>query len=619
MSLLKTFMLLLLFASPVCADYRVWEDTTGNATAQFVIDGQEALFSARKDPFIGFSDSAWWVEVTLNNASPHRKALTIVLPYFPLQPLLAYSQDNGVLSKQQLGANIPIAERSTETHQAMFAYELEAGQVRKIYIRQVSSSTPIRINYRVINSREYATQLAWSTTVLVSAVTILASLCLLNAFYFVTSRRPVFGYYALYLALSGGVAIARLGGIAYLQPVVNVPINFTEIAGAGSYVFFALTLNALYRDLHSNVIRYVTFFCNLPLSLIMLVATLIDPSVGLQLFSKLGLGVVLLLGITTVIIAGQKFGYSSAKYISLGWIGWLCASILAVLHFRGLLGPQFNGVLIVGVMFQGVIFTFVLANKLQSDLQAQKREIEQAYALERITQLARLGELAASISHELKQPLAAIKLMTENLLRAASIHPTKALEMLPTKLGQVISLVDRATDLADHVRKSSRMSANEVLASDIHIAIDGCRLILDPQLMKRGIELRLSLAENLPTVAVYPLRLDQILLNIIGNATDVIDVVNPENKWISVVVVANNDRVTLTIEDSAGGISKDVMNRVFDQFFTTKEADKGTGLGLSICKNIVDEVGGDISVCNTENGAMFTIQLPIANPQAGDL
>ena len=135
--------------------------------------------------------------------------------------------------------------------------------------------------------------------------------------------------------------------------------------------------------------------------------------------------------------------------------------------------------------------------------------------------------------------------------------------------------------------------------------------MLDQDFAASNIKVTEDIADDLPDLLIHPLRLDQILLNILGNARDVIRTVDPEARWIRIAAASSGvNRVEITIEDSAGGVPAELLDKVFDRFFTTKGADTGTGLGLAICRDIVEDVGGTVSVSNTASGAVFTISLP---------
>ena len=127
------------------------------------------------------------------------------------------------------------------------------------------------------------------------------------------------------------------------------------------------------------------------------------------------------------------------------------------------------------------------------------------------------------------------------------------------------------------------------------------------------IELKLEIDPDLPNVAIVPLRLDQVFINIIGNAKDAIQSSAPEERWIQIRATRIRYRlVRVTIEDSAGGIPSNHLEEIFDKYFTSKGEDLGTGLGLSICREIVEREGGNITAENTAHGARFTLMLPTA-------
>ena len=135
--------------------------------------------------------------------------------------------------------------------------------------------------------------------------------------------------------------------------------------------------------------------------------------------------------------------------------------------------------------------------------------------------------------------------------------------------------------------------------------------MLEADLASSNIELVVQVADDLPLLRIHPLRLDQILINIIGNARDAIRSVEPEERWVKVSAAPpTGEQVEVAIEDSAGGIPEHLLAEVFTRFFTTKDASTGTGLGLAVCQDIAKDVGGSISVSNTENGARFVLTLP---------
>ncbi len=219
------------------------------------------------------------------------------------------------------------------------------------------------------------------------------------------------------------------------------------------------------------------------------------------------------------------------------------------------------------------------------------------------------------MTHEIKQPVHAISLIIANLKAVVQKSPEKAIEMLPDKLLKLEGLVNRTAQLSDQVRKSSRLSVNNADGASIKKSLEECRLILGPDLDHLQIKLKVEIDPNLPNVTLDPLRLDQVLTNIIGNAKDAIQSSAPEERWIQIKAKRIKYRqVEITIEDSAGGIPANVLDVIFDKYFTTKNAELGTGLGLSVCREIVESDGGVIQAENTAHGACFTLTLPTVAP-----
>ncbi len=106
-----------------------------------------------------------------------------------------------------------------------------------------------------------------------------------------------------------------------------------------------------------------------------------------------------------------------------------------------------------------------------------------------------------------------------------------------------------------------------------------------------------------------------MLLNLIGNARDSLENSEGENKRISINYGDRAEFVYISHEDNGGGIDTDVLQRIFEPFYTTKEVGKGTGLGLSISYGIINDMGGTITASNTEDGARFVISLPLCKEE----
>lgn len=242
--------------------------------------------------------------------------------------------------------------------------------------------------------------------------------------------------------------------------------------------------------------------------------------------------------------------------------------------------------------------------------------------------LATLGEMATGIAHEINQPLGGISLITQGLILAKNRNKLTE-EMLSEKLYSIVDQVERINKIISHLRTFARQSDDTKKEVDVKQPLLDVFKLIGEQLIKKNITVELKLDDNLPLILADHNKLEQIFLNLIGNARDALDELegvgnktktdNDASDWIKsldkkivIKIYSFKENVVIKISDNGIGIPISIINRVFDPFFTTKEVGKGTGLGLSITYGIVKEFGGTIDVESKEmHGSKFTIKFPI--------
>lgn len=240
-------------------------------------------------------------------------------------------------------------------------------------------------------------------------------------------------------------------------------------------------------------------------------------------------------------------------------------------------------------------------------------EHERQLQLEQTTKLTTLGEMAAGIAHELNQPLNAIKLTATNLMLQYQRDKSKAEKNALTKLSQINAQIDRASVITDHMRKSARLASEDQAVADVASVVNDTYLLVESSLRLESIEFRTEIEASMAPCKLHPVRLEQVLLNLIANARDAFQDSQDRSDIDWILISAHqksHQSIELTIADSAGGIPDSKIQRIFDPFFTTKEVGKGTGLGLSISYSIIEDSGGKLSVKNSKHGAIFTLTLP---------
>jgi two-component system sensor kinase FixL len=221
-----------------------------------------------------------------------------------------------------------------------------------------------------------------------------------------------------------------------------------------------------------------------------------------------------------------------------------------------------------------------------------------------------MGQMAAAISHELNQPLAAVDNYLSGLVRLletidvpASIGDAirKAREQ-NRRAGQV---VNRLRDLMLKRETARRAEPiNDVLEQALGLALVDAKV--------RGVKTSVLVAPHLKPVLVDKIQIGQVIINIVRNAIEAMESAHERSLAISVAADSNTDGIEMRIADTGSGLSLLVKDQMFRPFVTTK--DKGMGMGLSICRDIVHSHGGTLSAePNKPNGTIFVIRLPSAD------
>jgi PAS domain S-box-containing protein len=224
------------------------------------------------------------------------------------------------------------------------------------------------------------------------------------------------------------------------------------------------------------------------------------------------------------------------------------------------------------------------------------------------SKLATLGEMATSVAHELNQPLNVIRMAAGNGRRKIS-NGTADLEYLNDKLERIEEQTARAAAIIDHMRMFGREANEHPEPIDPRNVVTKALDLMGEQLRLAGIKIVTELAEDCPSILGHAIQLEQVILNLLTNARDAIAESDGETK-ITLRVFEDDKGIHITTEDTGGGIPDDVLPRIFEPFYTTKEMGRGTGLGLSVSYGIVRDMNGTIVAENIGDGARFTITLP---------
>jgi two-component system NtrC family sensor kinase len=247
-----------------------------------------------------------------------------------------------------------------------------------------------------------------------------------------------------------------------------------------------------------------------------------------------------------------------------------------------------------------------VAREISTIIKRKEAEDEQSRLQEQLRhadRLSTIGQLAASMAHELNEPLG-------NILGFGQL--AKKCPGLPMQAGQDIEKILAATlNAREVIRKIlifSRQMPQQKRRVHLNHVVEECLSFLESRCTKEGIELGRLLSPELPEVFADPAQLNQVLVNMIINAIQAM----PGGGKLTVQTLPGKDHVSLIVEDTGTGMTEEVLKQIFTPFFTTKDVGQGTGLGLAVVHGIITSHGGSIDVkSNVGSGTRFEIRFPV--------
>ena len=250
----------------------------------------------------------------------------------------------------------------------------------------------------------------------------------------------------------------------------------------------------------------------------------------------------------------------------------------------------------------------LLNARLQREI-AEREKVQKVLAVAELTlaqssKLAALGEMSAAVSHELNQPLAAMKtyLAGARLLLLRK-RPDEAL----SSFQRIDDLIDRMGAITRQLKSYARKGGEAFEAVDLRQCLSSALAMMEPQLKLRVVKISRTLPRQPVMVMADRLRLEQVLINLLRNALDATkDSAKPQID----LILSAGETATLTVRDNGHGIAD--LDNLFEPFYTTKTPGEGIGLGLAISSGIVTDLGGRLTARNSDQGgAVFEMQLPI--------
>jgi C4-dicarboxylate-specific signal transduction histidine kinase len=247
--------------------------------------------------------------------------------------------------------------------------------------------------------------------------------------------------------------------------------------------------------------------------------------------------------------------------------------------------------------------------------EAEARESERRFSelqseLAHANRLATMGQLTASIAHEVKQPIGATVTNAQAALRFLDSQPVDLVEIREI-FNDIVKDGNRASEVFERIRDLTKKTSPRRDRFDINSAIREVIELVRGEVVKNCVEVEIQLLDSLPMIEGDRVQLQQVILNLIINAIQAVSTLTEDRRRLHISTEnAAPKGLRVAVRDSGPGLVPDNIERLFEPFYTTKP--DGMGMGLSICRSIIEAHGGQLSAAmNVPQGAIFQFTLPI--------
>ena len=275
-------------------------------------------------------------------------------------------------------------------------------------------------------------------------------------------------------------------------------------------------------------------------------------------------------------------------------------------------GPKYTAISLSPLRPDGqrVDAALVIARDLTDHMRASEALREAQTELAHVNRVTTMGQLTASIAHEVSQPIAATVANAHAALRWLDAQPPDQ-EEVRLALDDIIKDGKRAGDVIGHIRAIVRNVPPRHDRLDINEAILDVIDLTRSELVRKGISLQTEFARGLPSIRGDRIQLQQVILNLIMNAAEAMSDASEQSRDLLIATAEDKPGgVRVEVRDSGPGLSRESLERLFDPFYTTKRG--GMGMGLSICRSIIEAHGGQVgATANVPRGAAFHFTLPV--------
>ncbi len=648
--LIHIFLLTLsLFADDVTTEVKYLIDKHHNYDIKNIYTHKNKFTTMEKTSF-GLSDNTIWVYAKIENNSSKDLKYVAHFPYALLDNLHILKYKNNTLYKSYLTGDLyPFSSREIQNYDFVIPSELDSGEIEEIFIK-VNTSGAYNLGLKVLPQEEYRRTAKIEIIILGLYYGAVVIMLLYNFILYLIIKDNV---YIDYIIFHFSFLFLQLGlnGLAFEFFWANTPqINlfFVPVALVVAN-YFSIQFSQSFLQIANFNIRWEKFFILLKfLWIITFILVFITPYfVSIKIIALLSI-----IGVSSLFLGSIyifiKFKTVSAKFYVVAWsfllVGVLSTEfqnigLLPVSYFT-LYGSQ------IGAFFELALLSFALAYRYntlfvklshtEKELRVLNRNLEQKIdertkqlqdlndvleqkiakavqetkqsekMLQEQSKLASMGEMINNIAHQWRQPLA-ISNTIVSILKQKNKRGLLEKEYIDKKLDEIeIHNLYMSQTIEDFLSYFNPKKKKEEF--NLKQIVDKSLLIVDNLLQKQKIEVEIFIQEDINLFG-HKDEYIQVVLSLLTNAIQALKN-TPSPKIIIKGSKDSYDTVFLVINDNAGGIHEEIIDRVFEPYFTTKHQNQGTGLGLYISKMIIEKsMNGKLYVQNNNLGAKFTIAI----------
>lgn len=577
-------------------------------STNYVIENQDKLFRHIEKSFFPYSYSSIWTKLSIKNISDKTIGFYLVNDFPALDEIDIFLIKNKKIYKTiYLGDMRKVPSHEIFKRFANLSINLEKEEKIDVLIRY-SSSTPINTKLKIFSDDFYSTFVLQDFTILGFFLGITLALVIYNLMIYFSLKQKAFLFYVLHVLVNLYNALSSSGHVfIFLNSIFsNVVLDISyKIATSLGVVFLSFFIIYLF-ELKKNIFWLYKIHKIIIYTMYVFIGSIIffylsDNVVFYNKISAVLIQTSLFITIVSIIVIAYKKLLGSLYFVF--GMGTYCVSILLyVLYFLGKVNFDLWIVyaFAFGITIDAIFSSMALGKRIK---QIEAQRLENAILVEESNKFNSTSYLLAGILHQFKQPIIhlgaeILNLRVENFKKNQNnIKENNILKNMENQIGDMNSLVENFYSF--YSKKSDYCSFN------LKDAVDKTISILNSSLQAYNIEI----AKEYKTTSITSdeKSLNQVLMIILENAISILVERKIDKPKISILVNKKNKFTNIIIEDNAGGINKNDIDKIFTVHYSKRD-DKGLGIGLALAKNLIEKkLNGEIEVENTNVGASFKI------------